>query len=90
MTVTDVSSTWAVVIFRVKVILYRQWMVFMSLVIDLIGQLDIYVISCNITLCQTWQDQRVPGDLYSTTHMYMYAMCTNFSVFRATLINFCN
>ena len=33
-----------VVIFRVKVILYRQWMVFMSLVIDLIGQLNCHVI----------------------------------------------
>ena len=46
MNVTDVSTTWAVVIFRVKVILYRQWMVFMSLVIDLIGQLNCHVIGC--------------------------------------------
>ena len=46
MTVTDVSTTGPVVIFRVKVILYRQWMVFMSLVIDLIGQLNCHVIGC--------------------------------------------
>ena len=42
MTVTDVS----VVILRVKVILYRQWMVLMSLVIDLTGQLSCHVIDC--------------------------------------------
>ena len=35
------------VIVRVSVvILYRQWMVFMSLVIDLIGQFNCYVIGC--------------------------------------------
>ena len=45
-TVTDVSKAWTVVIFRVKVILCRQWMVFMSLVIDLIGQLNYHVIGC--------------------------------------------
>ena len=47
-TVTDVSTTCAEVIFRVKVIFYRhdQWMVFMSLVIDLIGQLNFHVIGC--------------------------------------------
>ena len=37
MLVTDVLTTWVEVKFRAKVILYRQWMVFMSLVIDLIG-----------------------------------------------------
>ena len=46
-TVVDVSTTCAVAIFRVKVILYRQWMVFMSAVIDLIGQLNCYVIGRN-------------------------------------------
>ena len=35
-----------VLIFRVIVMLYRQWMVFMSLVIDLIGQLSCHVIGC--------------------------------------------
>ena len=33
MTVTDVSTTCAEVTFRVKVISYRQWVVFMSLLI---------------------------------------------------------
>ena len=45
---SDVSTTLAAVIFRVKVILYRQWIVFMSLVIDLIGQLN-----CHVTGCKT-------------------------------------
>ena len=45
-TVTDVSTTWAVMILKVKVTLYRQWMVFMSLVVDLIGQLNCHVIGC--------------------------------------------
>ena len=40
--VTNVSTTLAVVIFRVKVILYHQWMVVLSLVIDLIGISSIY------------------------------------------------
>ena len=47
-TVTGVLTTGAVVIFKVKVILYCQWMVFMSLVIDLIGQLNCHVTGCKI------------------------------------------
>ena len=46
MTVTDVSTTCAEVIFRVKVILDRQWIVFMSLMIGLIGQLNWHVTGC--------------------------------------------
>ena len=47
MTVTDVLTASAAVIFRVKVILsYHKWMVFMSLVTDLIGQLSCHVIGC--------------------------------------------
>ena len=42
----DVSITCAEVIFRGKVILYRKWMVFISLLIDLIGQLNCHVIGC--------------------------------------------
>ena len=49
MAVTEVLTTCAKVIFKVKVILYRQWMVFMSLVIDMIGQLNCHVIGYTCT-----------------------------------------
>ena len=42
---TVVLATYAEVIFIVKVILYRQLMVFVSLVIHLIGQLTFHVIA---------------------------------------------
>ena len=40
---SDVSTTCVEVIFRVKVVFYHQRMVFMSLVVDLIGQLNCHV-----------------------------------------------
>ena len=79
MTVTGVSTTWAVTShIRVKVILYHQSMVFMSLLIDAIGQLNCHVIGCedtSIVYCSTpgFKPITIFPQLLADTYLYPWS-----------------